>query len=54
MSQVLFSIQNDVADLTSDMIKSKISDIAIEILGEKIDEMPDKFLKKIHEAVGDI
>ena len=54
LSQVLFSIQNDVADLTSDMIKSKISDIAIEFLGEKIDEMPDKFLKKIHDSVGDI
>jgi hypothetical protein len=52
--QVLFSIQNDVADLTSEMIKSKISDIAIEFLGEKIDELPDKFLKKIHDAVGDI
>ena len=54
LSQVLFSIQNDVADLTSEMIKSKISDIAIEFLGEKIDEMPDKFLKKIHDSVGDI
>jgi hypothetical protein len=54
LSQVLFSIQNDVADLTSEMIKSKISDIAIEFLGEKIDELPDKFLKKIHDAVGDI
>ena len=54
LSQVLFSIQNDVADLTSEMIKSKISEIAIEFLGEKIDEMPDKFLKKIHDAVGDI
>jgi flagellar biosynthesis/type III secretory pathway protein FliH len=50
----LFSIQNDVAELTSVMIKSKISEIAIEFLGDKIDEMPDKFLKKIHEAVGDI
>ena len=54
LSKVLFSIQNDVADLTSVMIKSKISEIAIEFLGEKIDEMPDKFLKKIHGAVGDI
>jgi len=54
LSKILFSIQNDVAELTSVMIKSKISDIAIEFLGEKIDEMPDKFLKKIHEAVGDI
>ena len=54
LSQVLFSIQNDVADLTSEMIKSKITDIAIEFLGEKIDEMPDKFLKKIHDSVGDI
>ena len=54
LSQVLFSIQNDVADLTSVMIKSKISEIAIEFLGEKIDELPDKFLKKIHDAVGDI
>ena len=36
------------------MINSKISEIAIEFLGEKIDEMPDKFLKKIHDAVGDI
>jgi prefoldin subunit 5 len=54
LSQVLFSIQNDVADLTSEMIKRKISDIAIEFLGEKIDELPDKFLKKIHDAVGDI
>ena len=54
LSKVLFSIQNDVADLTSVMIKSKISEIAIEFLGEKIDEMPDKFLKKIHDAVGDI
>ena len=54
LSKVLFSIQNDVAELTSVMIKSKISEIAIEFLGEKIDEMPDKFLKKIHGAVGDI
>lgn len=54
LSKILFSIQNDVAELTSVMIKSKISDIAIEFLGEKIDEMPDKFLKKIHEAVVDI
>lgn len=54
LSQVLFSIQNNVAELTSEMIKSKISDIAIEFLGEKIDELPDKFLKKIHDAVGDI
>ncbi len=54
LSKVLFSIQNDVAELTSVMIKSKISEIAIEFLGEKIDEMPDKFLKKIHDAVGDI
>lgn len=54
LSKILFSIQNDVAELTSVMIKSKISDIAIEFLGEKIDEIPDKFLKKIHEAVGDI
>lgn len=54
LSKVLFSIQNDVAELTSVMIKSKISEIVIEFLGEKIDEMPDKFLKKIHGAVGDI
>lgn len=54
LSKVLFSIQNDVAELTSAMIKSKISEIVIEFLGEKIDEMPDKFLKKIHGAVGDI
>ena len=54
LSKILFSIQNDVAELTSVMIKSKISEIAIEFLGEKIDEMPDKFLKKIHDAVGDI
>ena len=54
LSKSLFSIQNDVADLTSVMIKSKISEIAIEFLGEKIDELPDKFLKKIHDAVGDI
>lgn len=54
LSKVLFSIQNDVAELTSVMIKSKISEIAIEFLGEKINEIPDKFLKKIHDAVGDI